>query len=423
MKILNHNFKINDLVLWIYYDFANSVAFIVVSFYFPLYLIQDRQGGDFLISISAIASTLLLIFTLPALGQIADKKNLLVKFLKGFTIVAIIVLLVLSLQIYNKSNIYLITFNYFVFLYFYQATIAFYNALINSNSTTLKKETISGFGLAAGQSGNAIGLAIILPLAALVQSKFGTSLRESTLLIPGFAFLLLMIPFFIFYKRNQSTNHVNGENIRVTDPEFMTKMDLKSVLEILKDRNPALFLLSFFFFSDAILTLQIFSSIVLEKVIHLNDKDKTTTFLLGLVFAVLAGLLLNKLLKYITNTRKLMIILIFLSQIVMFLLAVTQDRTLLRIIIILFSMLYGFLFSLSRTFYFDLIPESKKGQYFSIFALFERLASILGPSIWALTLFITSSYQEETRYRLALVSLGILGLIGGFVFTKIKVKV
>lgn len=405
MKGLN-----KQLFLWIYYDFANSIPFIIVSFYFPLYLIQDRGAPDYLISLCAIFSTIFLLLTLPSLGHLADKKNSIAKFLKIFTVLAAINLIVLNFQIFFTANIYLLSLTYLTFLYFYQSSISFYNPLINDNNSKISKESISGMGLAAGQFGNVIGLSLAIPLAGFLQKSLNTDPRQSALLFPGIFFVILMIPFLLKYKNNKVKS---VENTAIT-------ISFKDVLKILKDRNPALFLLAFFFYSDAILTLQIFASIVLEKVAHLNDKEKTITFLIGLVFAILGGLTINKTLKYIKDLKKFIVNLIIISSFLMFAVALTTGGVALSFLIVVFSLLYGVLFSLSRTFYYDLIPHDKKAQYFSIYTLFERLASILGPSVWALTLFLSSSFIDETRYRFALASLGVLGLIGGFIFTKIK---
>lgn len=401
-----------NLFLWIYYDFANSVAFIVVSFYFPLYLVQERQAPDYLIALTAALSTVILLATLPILGQIADKRNQLVLFLKLLTITSIFTLFIEGLAIYYKASIILILLAHVLFLYVYQASLSFYNALINNNQTNQTKEKVSGLGLAAGQLGNAVGLSIILPLAGFFQPIFNISIRELAIILSGFTFLIMMLPFLSLYKLPQS---------KLSDHAYIT-ISLKSVLEILKNKSSGIFLLSFFFFADAILTLTIYASLILEKMAFLNDKEKTITFLIGLAFAVIGGIFVGKIAKSSKSIKSLITKLIFASGAMLIAVALTHNRTLLQILIIIFSLLYGVLFSLTRTFYYDLIPQDKKGQYFSAYTLFERLASILGPTIWTITFFLTASLDEPTRYRFALVSLALLSFIGGAIFTKIKAK-
>jgi UMF1 family MFS transporter len=66
-----------------------------------------------------------------------------------------------------------------------------------------------------------------------------------------------------------------------------------------------------------------------------------------------------------------------------------------------------------------LSPPSKLGEYFGFYSTFQKFASIIGPLTWgAVTLLLKN--QGEFRYRMAILSLSLLMLIGTLIVTRVK---
>lgn len=79
---------------------------------------------------------------------------------------------------------------------------------------------------------------------------------------------------------------------------------------------------------------------------------------------------------------------------------------------------YGALFALSRAFYSDLAPADRQGEFFGVYVLFERFASMIGPLLWSLVA-ITFSFLGPDKYRVSVFSLGILVAISYLILRKV----
>ena len=89
------------------------------------------------------------------------------------------------------------------------------------------------------------------------------------------------------------------------------------------------------------------------------------------------------------------------------LLAVAQTGALFMVIIAVNGFVFGVIFALSRAFYSDLVPKEKQAELFSVYVLFERAASVLGPLLWSATAFIFASYGPD-KYRFSVFLLALL---------------
>jgi UMF1 family MFS transporter len=83
------------------------------------------------------------------------------------------------------------------------------------------------------------------------------------------------------------------------------------------------------------------------------------------------------------------------------------------------SIVFGSLFSLSRSYYSELCPKEEQGKYFSVYTLFERSASIIGPLLWSLTTIVGSYFiSQQYVMRLNVLVLGLMVLVGYYFFIK-----
>src|SRR3989344_4334479 len=196
-----------NILTWASYDFANSLAFINVSVYFSLWLINDLNASDLWVTIPVILTTLILFFTLPSLGVLSDKLNRRKPFLVGFSILAIGSLLALGITASgvtpgDTSKLVIVSVFYFLFQYFYQGSLAFYYSFIQELAIKKSREWISGIGFAAGQLGNIAGLLIALPIAQSALSIFGVTGKPLLFSFAGVLFLVFMLPTILFLKDN-----------------------------------------------------------------------------------------------------------------------------------------------------------------------------------------------------------------------------
>ena len=94
---------------------------------------------------------------------------------------------------------------------------------------------------------------------------------------------------------------------------------------------------------------------------------------------------------------------------------VMRSATHFLILALLVGMVQGGTQALSRSLFASLIPKERSAEFFALFALSEKLASVLGPGLFTLTIILTGS----SRYAVASVTLFFLA--GGLLLSQVDV--
>lgn len=152
---------------WSLYDFANSLLIINVGLYFSQWLIVDNGVSDVWYNITLTLTALILLLSAPTLGMLSDRRGKIVVFLRATTFPMILAAVALGVSgQYIESDwirpvVGLIAF--FFIMFFFHASLVFYNTLLGHISTEREYGRISGIGFAAGWIGSIVGLLLILP--------------------------------------------------------------------------------------------------------------------------------------------------------------------------------------------------------------------------------------------------------------------
>src|ERR671912_210784 len=148
---------------WIIYDFSNTIFSVtVLSFYFPLW-VEDQVGsgglfsGAGLVNSATAVSALLVVFTAPVLGAVADLRQRRVPYLILLTVFA--VALTAALDITGRVVVGLALF--IAADLCYQSALVFYNALLPVVAAGRGAGRVSGYGTAAGYVGSILALVIL----------------------------------------------------------------------------------------------------------------------------------------------------------------------------------------------------------------------------------------------------------------------
>lgn len=412
-----------QILLWSLYDFANSLGFIAVAFYFSLWFVSDNNKADIWISATAALATLVLLFTLPVFGVMSDRLGKRMPFLKIFTFLAFFSLFGLGFfanyfSVLTLSATIVIILFYFLFQYFYQGGLAFYSAFLPDLSAGKSLEKISGFGIAAGQLGNVVGLVLALLVASGNLSVFGINGRPATFLVASLAFLIFVLPTLFGLKdKLESVSAVSKSKINFGQTFKEIVRDLR---HIKKYPGVLTYLMSYYFFADASLTVLLFGTLYLEVVGGLNDAQKTLVGVISLIFTIIGALVAEKVANISGSLKKGLSFTLLLEAIFLMVFAFSTNRILFMTMVVLNGFAFGLLFSLSRAFYSRLIPSGEQAKFFSIYVLFERFASILGPLVWSLTAIVFAFLGNVIKYRLAMASLALLIVISFVIFKFVK---
>ena len=416
----NYNLSMNkkNIFYWALYDFANSVPIIVFALYFSQWLVIENGIPDLIYNLIFVGSSILLILTGPIAGVISDQKGVKLPFLKFCTISFIISALVTALvTLLFKNTIQVVTLAVFFFLlanYLYQFTLIFYNALLPELGSSEKRGFISGIGIGAGWLGQIFGLLITLPLATGAIYLFGNPGRPQTFLPSVIIFILLALPMLLLFKEKAKPTN---KRISIIEEYKKYIVNFKSVIKI---PGMGRFLLGYFFFTDAILTIQNNYPIYLQQVYQIDDKTKAifsiSALLTSGVGALVIGWLSDK-----KGLKQTLLVLIGLWIIVIPLFSFAPSFSVFWMVAILVGFLLGATYPILRAILSYLSPPEKLGSSFSFYTVMERFSTFLGPLVWG---SLTTGLLDlgANRYRIALLAMGIFVVLSFIVLRKIPTK-
>lgn len=396
--------------LWYLYDFANSFASIVLIFYYPLILLEKGASNNW-IGISASIATGILLIILPYLGAYSDRTGRRIYFIRiasALMVVSIIIMAFLTQRAGDFSTLalFVLSFLYIIFQVCFQGSYVFYSAMLRDMTDTDNNTKVSGAGLSFGQLGNALALGIIGAIIGSSLIIIGLSGKPLSLLIGGIMFAFISFP---FLKQKDFKN--NQERIGFSYKKFLK--------EITSEKRIFFFLVGYSLLSDAILTFQLYLAIYVKKIFLFSDQWVAYVAIIGLVFTVVGGFLANRLAHKLKSKEKALRVSSLLYAVCFGLCAfIPQIPIFVFIIIALSGASYGLVFSLSRAVYSEISPIDKQGEFFSVYTVFERAASVIGPLVWLLTFYLLRNFGESIQYRGSILLLMVICLLGFFYLKK-----
>ena len=397
---------------WSLYDFANTIfSMVVVSLNFPLMIKSVYGGTDLQLSFSRSSAMVLVALTMPLLGNIADKFGRRMAPIMVFTVLCC--LATLSLGRSDSMTVNLILFALAV--YSFQGALVFYNAVLPQVAGPKKIGRVSGYGVALGYVGTIFGL---ITIGLLV----GPRCYSDAFGLTAVFFLLFSVPFFItvkdrFPKKLDRLFHVAKESLN----------ELANVYSDAKSRKGILrFLLGRFFVVEALETIIFFMAVFLKEGAGFSDQNavfanltEITVFLVIVtIFTALGSLAWGFVTEKFGPKRSLLVIVVLwivtLTGIILF-----KDKTILYFLGSLAGISLGGVWTSERPLLVNLVgDDSKLGGYFGLFALSGRMAAVVGPVIWGLTVLLFDSYGPA-KYNFAIGSVLAMMIVGLFILRKV----
>ena len=238
--------------------------------------------------------------------------------------------------------------------------------------------------------------------------------RPGTFIVAATLFFLAVLPVLLFLHEEQRPIPLSEEG------------EMKTVREILRDfrhlhRIPGVlpYLITYYLFADAILTLTLFITLYLDVVGGLTDMQKNLALIPAAFLGIVGAAMTPFFVRMFGGLKKALAAFILLWSFFIALLAFGRSPVAFITVGMLNGFAYGTLFSLSRAFYAKLIPKDRQAELFSVYVLFERGASILGPLVWSGTAFAFASFGPE-KYRFSMISLALLVFISFFTLRLVK---
>ena len=422
-----------DVVGWSLYDLANTIySMNIVSLYLKRYIVEDLGYDDRWFDIPFSVSMLIAAVLLPALGAMSDhsaKKKL---FVFLFTVTCCISV---GLMAYiPPAFIGAVIILFIIANFSYEAGQPFYNALLYSVADGSRARFVSGVGVAMGYVGSILGMALVLPF--VTGDLFGLTVpfieatgKTGAFVPTALLFLLFSIPLYIWVRE---LPYVKKGAVGLGNAY---REVWHGVRDTQKYPGVLRYLISDYFFEDAVTTVIINIGLYCSIVLSLDDAQITTFLIISTVAAVAGSFAIGKLAEYV-SLKKLMAGIVWGWIVALIVFVSTDSMTVIWVLGSVVGIVLGGLWTVSRPLLAELVPRDELGRFFGLFSLSGRAAAVVGPLVWTLVVYLFRPERALGRalsemlelapeaaaklpYKMGVLSLVVMMIIGLIIFRKV----
>lgn len=392
---------------WILYDVGNSAFTMMVSTIFPIYF-NYLAGNAGISDVDYLAywgyatsvCTLLVALLGPTLGAVADTKN----FKK------IVFLIAMGIGVCGCITLgFLSSWIWFLGVFViaktgYSASLVLYDAMLTDVTETDRMDTVSSHGYAWGYIGSCIPFIACLGVV-LGAGSLGIGMQTSMVIafmITAFWWLGSALPLLSGYRQKYFVDggkHVIRESFRRLGHTFV---------ELAKEKRLFLFLLAFFFYIDGVYTV-IDMATAYGQALGLDSTGLLLALLVTQIVAFPSVLIFSRLVKKVSPEKIITVCIAayFCIAVYAYWLDTQFDFWLLAILV---GMFQGTIQALSRSYFAKIIPAEKSGEYFGIYDICGKGASVIGTALVSFLSQVTGSIN------IGVSALSVMFLIGFILF-------
>lgn len=401
-------FKLTSLEKkWVLYDVGNSAFTLMVSTIFPIYF-NYLAGNAGISDVDYLAywgyatsiCTLIVAILGPTLGAVADTKNfkkVIFTVSMGIGVVGCVVLGFLSSWLWFLVVFVLAKTGY-------SASLVFYDSMLTDVTEPDRMDTVSSHGYAWGYIGSCIPFIISLVIV-LGGGNFGLEMQTTMILaflITALWWLCTSLPLIRSYRQK----HFADAGSHVVKTSFIRLGH--TLKELFREKHIFVFLLAFFFYIDGVYTV-IDMATAYGQALGLDSTGLLLALLVTQIVAFPSVLIFSRILKK-TNPEKIITVCIlgyFCIAVYAYWLDTQFDFWLLAILV---GMFQGTIQALSRSYFAKIIPAEKSGEYFGIYDICGKGASVIG------TALVSVLSQLTGEINIAVSALSVMFLIGLVLF-------
>ena len=421
------------VISWSLYDFANTIfSMNIVSLYLKRYIVEDLGYTDHYFDISFSISMLVAALLLPALGALSDHSTKKKIFLILFTLTCCLSVGLMSLV---PAEAIMILMALFILANFsYEAGQPFYNALLYSVADGKQARFVSGVGVSLGYVGAIVGLIVVMPFVnghvfSIDVPFIDGSGKPGAFLPTAVLFILFALPLFAWVK--EAPVH-RRKKIKFSE----AYRDVWDGLRQTKKYPGVLrFLIADYFFEDAVATVNLNIGIYCSLVIGFSDGDISLFLIISTISAVVGSFIIGKIAQY-WSLKNLLTVIVSGWSVALLLFVITDNIIIIWALGSLVGVLMGGLWTTSRPFLAEMVPREDLGRFFGIFSLSGRAAAVIGPLLWTTVVYLfassgplgkniirtfemDASFYNKLPYKIGVMSLVMLMLIGLYIFRKV----
>ncbi len=401
-------FKLTSLEKkWVLYDVGNSAFTLLVSTIFPIYFNSLAESAgisdvDYLAYWGYATSVCTLIVAVlgPTLGAVADTKNfkkIIFTAAMSVGVFGCIVLGFLSSWIWFLGVFVLAKTGY-------SASLIFYDAMLTDVTEPERMDSVSSHGYAWGYIGSCIPF---LACLGLYMGSGVLGLGTQTALLIGFIITAVWwfcssVPLLLSYRQKYYSEN-NGHIIR----DSFKRLG-RTFLELAKEKHILIFLLAFFFYIDGVYTV-IDMATAYGQALGLDTNALLLALLVTQIVAFPCVLIFSRIVKRIRPETIITVCIAayFFIAVYAYWLDSEFDFWLLAVMV---GMFQGTIQALSRSYFAKIIPAEKSGEFFGIYDICGKGASVIGTALVSFLSQLTGSIN------IGVSALSVMFLIGLILF-------
>ncbi len=359
---------------WAMYDLANTIfSMNIVSFYFSVWVVNKMGGTDADYSFANAFSMGLMFFSAPILGALSDQISRRMPFLIFTTLTCVLFTALLGIGGLFLSIVFFIIANYM-----FQAGLIFYDSLLPVVSTEENRGRVGGLGIGLGYVGSFIGMGSGL----LLLDKIGyVGVFRMTALL----FFVFALPCFIFVREPVSAR---GQRI---DFGAMVRGAFQQVFKTIRHARefPGLlrFLVGRLFYTDPVNTIIVFMGIYVINEVGFTENEAQILMLVAIAAAVAGGFLWGSIVDRFQPARSLLWVLISWKIAILgafFIAVLDLPKVLFWPVACLAGISLGGTWAADRPLMLKLAPKEYLGEFYGLYSMVGRFASVVGPLLWGL---------------------------------------
>lgn len=391
---------------WILYDVGNSAFTLMLSTIIPIYFNsvagEDLSSVDYLAywgyaaSIATIACALLG----PILGAVADRRGMKIRLFSCALAVGVVGCAALGFV--NEWLVFLIVL--VITRLGYSLSLVFYDSMLVDVTDVGNMHKVSAAGYAWGYIGSCIPFVVCLVLILGCDSfglTMGSAMTISLIIIAAW-WVIATIP---LLRRYRQTHFVEGRESTVNAFRLLagTIRNARAV------KKAFAFLIAFFFFIDGVYTI-IEMATAYGEAIGLDSTMLLVALLVTQIVAFPCTIAFGRLAQGRSIVKLLMVCIAAYACITVYA-STMENITQFFMLAVCVGIFQGGIQAMSRSYFSQIIPPQKAGEFFGLMDIFGKGASFMGTFMVSAISQLTGSMSAGILSLVVLFVIGLLLLI------------
>ena len=403
-----------EVLAWCVYDFGNSAyTTVIVTAFYVLYFknvvfADTPHLGDLWWGISISLSMAFVALSSPILGAVADRTANRKKFLTAYTLLSVVCTGLLYFV--GQGDLAAAVIIFVLANIGYEGASVFYNSFLPEIAERRHLGRVSGWGWSLGYLGGLACLLLIIPLAShLKEGEAGAQMARLTFPVVALFFLAGSLPA-LRLLRERAHPAILPAGISILRDGFQRFR--RTLGQIRQYRELTRFLLAFFVYQDAMITIIAFTASFADQTLHFTARETLLMILLVNPAAALGAFLFGYFFDRVGGRKTISLTLLFWIVIVLAA-ALVQTKMQFLVLALIAGLFLGSTQSASRSLMGLFTPPKRTAEFFGFYAVSGKVSAIFGPLTFGLISSLTGNQ------RLAVLAIGVFFLVGFLLILRV----